>query len=228
MKIQEAYVKFLTLVNRNATNNNINVDRARFIMLFRDIELRFYDWVLKNRDSDEIRQVGHLLVPRKKLNKNSELDIYDLYDIPEDYFEFSNLHVQASSDGCTDELHTEEVKTENLEEVLTDEFSKPSFEYRETVYHLSEGDKVAVYKNDFSIKEVKMTYYRLPRQVSIEGYVKIDGTQSTQNIDPEWDEKTAYKILLYMAKDFAAMNEDVNKYQINKDSLFESLKQQSK
>ena len=226
MKIQEAYVKFLTLVNRNATNNNINVDIARFIMLFRDVELRFYDWLLNNRGSDTIRQAAHLLVPRKKLKKVSELDIYDLYELEKDYFEFSNLHVTATNGGCVGELHTEEVKSENIEEILTDEFSKPDFEYRETVYHLSEGNKIAIYKDDFSIQEVKMTYYKLPRQVSMTGYVRVDGTTSTTDVDPEWDEKTTYKILLYMAKDFAAMNEDSTKYQINKDSLFESLAQQ--
>lgn len=223
MKIEDAYLRFLTLVNRNNTNNNVNVDRARFIMLFRDVELRFYDWATKNNQSDTIRQVAHLLVPRKKLVLGGKEEIYDTYKLPEDYFKFSNLHVKATDGTCTDEVRAEEVKTENLEEILSDEFSKPSFEFRETVYHLSEGDKVAVYKDDFSIEEVKMTYYRLPRQVSMDGYLKSDGTPSTQNIDPEWDENTTYKILIYMAKDFSAMNEDPNKYQINKDSLFESL-----
>lgn len=225
MDIQKAYIDFIGLVNRNATNNNVNVDKARFILLFRNVELRFYDFVLKNRQNDSIRQVSHLLVPRQKLVRFSEEAKYDQYTLPENYFEFSNLHVTATDGKCTDELRTEEVKTENLEEILHDEFSKPDFEFRETIYHLSQDNQVSVYKNDFSIKKVEATYYRLPRQVSMEGYFQIDGTPSTQNIDPEWDEKTTNKILLYMAKEFSAMNGDQNSYQMAKDNLFESLQQ---
>jgi hypothetical protein len=225
VNIEEAYVTFLSLVNRNATNNNVNVDKSRFIMFFRDVELRFYDWVLKNRHNDTIRQARHLLVPRKKLQSESEEDKYDLYSLPEDYFELSSLHVDASNGTCSGSLRTEEIKSENIEDVLTDEFTKPSFDFRETVYHLSEDDKVSIYKDDFEITNVDLTYYRLPRQVSIEGYTKVDGSASTQNIDPEWDEKTTYKILLYMSKEFAAKNADQAGYHLSKDSLFEGLQQ---
>jgi len=223
--IKDAYLTFLNLVNRNATNNNVNVDKARFIMLFRDVELRFYDFVLKNRHNDTIRLVRHLLVPRKELKKFSSEDSYNTYQLPEDYFDISSLHVLASSGSCKDNLKTEEVKTENLEDVLYDWNTKPSFDFRETLYHLSDKDRVTVYKDDFTIDNVSITYYREPVQVSISGYTKSDGSESTQDIDPEWDEKTTYKILLAMAKEFSAMNSDPNNYQLSKDSLFESLQQ---
>src|SRR5690554_4261732 len=102
-------------------------------MLFRDVELRFYDWVTKNNQSDTIRQVAHLLVPRKKLVLGRKEDIYNTYQLPEDYFNIYNLHVKDTDGTCTDEVRTEEVKTENLQQILSDEFSKPSFEFRETV-----------------------------------------------------------------------------------------------
>ena len=210
------------LVNRNATNNNQNVDKSRFITMFRDMELRFYEFILKNRQNDTIRDVANFLVPRQIVTLSQNEQKYNTYNLPENFFEFANLHVKAKKDNCVDGLLTVEVKTEDVEEVLNDQFSKPDFFSRETVYHLSEDNKVAVYKGDFEIDKVELTYYRFPRQVDIAGYTRTDGTVSNQDVDPEWDDKEINKILLYMAKDFSANNGD-NKYQIEKDRLFESL-----
>lgn len=224
MTIKDTYITFLNLVNRNATNNNVNVDKSRFIQLLRSAELGYYDLVLRGSSNDALRQVQHLLVPKKSIALTSKKDTFDLYKLPVDYFELSNLQVSATSDSCTDYLKSKEVKSENIEEIINDSFQKPSFEYRETIYHLADNHNIAIYKDNFSIKDVNLTYYRLPRQVSIDGYIMTDGTLSSVDVDPEWDDKTLYKILLYMSKNFSASNEDTAKYQIDKDSLSERLR----
>jgi len=224
MTILETYTSFLQLVNRNATNNNLNVDQARFVIMFREAELSFYDLILSTgRKDKKIREVSHLLVPRKALTLDNKYDTYDDYTLPKDYFDFSSLHVRGAENSKVADLLATEVKSDDIEEVLNDEFTRPSFLYRETVYHLSENNKVTIYKRKFDIEDVRLTYYRLPRQVDIAGYTRTDGTQSTQNIDPEWDDKSINQILLFMTKGFSAVNSDTNSYQLSKDRLSEGL-----
>lgn len=219
MTIQEAYIQFLNLVNRNATNNRTSVDKTRFIMLFNDIQNRYVVWNLEKRNEDSIRNVQALLVKNTPLALIENKDNYSRFTLPENYFEFANLSAKAKTDCCeADDMLLYEVKSEDVEEKLVDTNHQPSFEYRETFYHLGDNS-IVVYKKDFTIEAVKLTYYRYPVQVDIEGIVRPDQTISG-NVDPEFDDKVLGIILLAMAKEFAAINSEAAEYQLSKDRLF--------
>ena len=219
MTIQEAYIQFLNLVNRNATNNRTSVDKTRFIMLFNDIQNRYVVWNLEKRNEDSIRNVQALLVKNTPLALIENKDNYSRFTLPENYFEFANLSAKAKTDCCeADDMLLYEVKSEDVEEKLVDTNHQPSFEYRETFYHLGDNS-IVVYKKDFTIEAVKLTYYRYPVQVDIEGIVRPDQTISG-NVDPEFDDKVLGIILLAMAKEFAAINSETAEYQLSKDRLF--------
>lgn len=219
MTIQEAYIQFLNLVNRNATNNRTSVDKTRFIMLFNDIQNRYVVWNLEKRNEDSIRNVQALLVKNTPLALIESKDNYSRFTLPENYFEFANLSAKAKTDCCeADDMLLYEVKSEDVEEKLVDTNHQPSFEYRETFYHLGDNS-IVVYKKDFTIEAVKLTYYRYPVQVDIEGIVRPDQTTSG-NVDPEFDDKVLGIILLAMAKEFAAINSEAAEYQLSKDRLF--------
>lgn len=219
MTIQEAYIQFLNLVNRNATNNRTSVDKTRFIMLFNDIQNRYVVWNLEKRNEDSIRNVQALLVKNTPLALIESKDNYSRFTLPENYFEFANLSAKAKTDCCeADDMLLYEVKSEDVEEKLVDTNHQPSFEYRETFYHLGDNS-IVVYKKDFTIEAVKLTYYRYPVQVDIEGIVRPDQTISG-NVDPEFDDKVLGIILLAMAKEFAAINSEAAEYQLSKDRLF--------
>ena len=219
MTIQEAYIQFLNLVNRNATNNRTSVDKPRFVMLFNDIQNRYVVWNLEKRNEDSIRNVQALLIKNTPLTLVENKDNYSRFTLPENYFEFANLTAKAKTDCCeADDMLLFEVKSEDVEEKLVDTNHQPSFEYRETFYHLGDNS-IVVYKKDFTIEAVKLTYYRYPVQVDIEGIVRPDQTTSG-NVDPEFDDKVVGIILLTMAKEFAAINSETAEYQLNKDRLF--------
>lgn len=223
MTINQAYINFLNLVNRNLTNNNINVDKPRFVIMFNDMQLRFEDYLLEKKFDESIRECTHLLITDKDLTLKTQSDDKDAYNLPEDYFDLSNLHVYANKDKCKDiRFHTFEVKSEDTEELLNDKNNQPSFEYRETFYFTSGDKTVSVFKKDFEINTVKLTYYKQPREVDIEGYIRMDGTPST-SIDPEWRDQSINKILLAMSKEFAAINSDGAQYELSKDRLFQPL-----
>lgn len=223
MKIKEAYIHYVELVNRNATNNNINVDQQRFILDFNKTSIIFTSWILDKRNEDVIRTISPLLILEAPLTKDITSPTYTSFNLPLNYFELANVHVYGTKDKCEDQkLKAFEVKSENLEELLDDDSNKPSFDYRETFY-LTGSNKVNVYKTDFDISKVNLSYYRYPKEVDMAGYIRLDGSHSTQDIDPEFDDKVVYKILLAMAKQFSATNGDTTSYQVRKDELFSEI-----
>lgn len=222
MKIEEAYLRYVNLVNRNATNNNLSVDKPRFVMNFNDMSVRYVQWMLEKRNDDSLRNLSKVLVVDQPLQAGPSDSSKSQFELPDNYLDFSNLNVVASKGSCSNKkLFTFEIKSEDEQEILSDEFNKPSFEYRETPYFFS-GDSVVILKDNFSIDKALLTYYRYPAKVDISGYLNFENQQST-SIDPEFDDKVVLKILYAMAKEFSANNGDAGKYQIEKDRLFSDI-----
>lgn len=222
MKINDTYIHFVDLVNRNATNNNINVDKPRFINLFNKISIEYTSWILEKRNEDVIRHISPLLILEKPLKAKEHKDSYSAFTLPTDYFDLANLHVTADQGTCKNEkLFTFEVKSENLEELLADSNNKPSFRFRETFYLTSAG-AISIYKDNFTLNKVNLSYYRYPKQVDIAGYIHSDGSAS-KDIHPEFDDKVVHKLLTAMAKQFASTNGDQLAYQMNQAKLFSEI-----
>lgn len=215
MKIEEARLHFLNIVEKNGTNNNLNIDRPRFIEWFNFTNSKYQENTLKNKKNDTIREMAPFLLYSPNLGGKVEEDKHTSFTRPEDFFDLSNVFIEAKKGKCvvTDFTLTEE-KSENIHIKLTDTNYKPSFKARETFYHLIE-DSVLIYHNaDFDINSAKLLYYKAIPDVDIEGYEKEDGTPST-NIDPQTDTKTTINILELMAVLFITAQGDLDKYQAN-------------
>ena len=72
MSVEEAYHVFTEKVNRNSINDNIMVDRSRFISLFNEAQIRFVEWILEKRNEDDIRHIQRLMVCDKVLKSKGE------------------------------------------------------------------------------------------------------------------------------------------------------------
>ena len=220
MKIKEIYSQFRLLIEKNATNNKLNVDTGRFILLFNLTTKRFQNYILEKRNDDSIRMLSPFLVLNKALTESEKTETYSTYAKPKDYFEFSNVTVRATKKNCVDKiLLSHEIKSENVHQYLFDEFTKPSFLARETLY-LMTGDGVTVYKDlDFDITKVELSYYKEIPEADIAGYKKMDGTQS-QDIDTTLPENAIPIITMAMVKLFSMSSGDTQTYQIANAELF--------
>ena len=74
MTIQETYLRFLNKVNKNFINDNISVDKGRFIILFNSSQLKYFDWIFAQKNTDSIRDVQSLKVSNKELEKSKKYD----------------------------------------------------------------------------------------------------------------------------------------------------------
>lgn len=218
MTITTAYTRFLQLVNGNMTNNNISVDKPRFVLLFNSSQIKFVENMLDKRNDDSIRYISKLLIADKKLGKVGDKKTHSSFKLPEDYFDLSSAYAEASVPGCIDRIDLYEAKSENLEEVLKDWSHRPSFKWREAPYLTSE-DNLLVYRDDFTVDKVYLTYYRNPKEVDIVGYVREDKSPSI-SINPELPDKAVEQILDIMAKEFSANSGNGGQYQLDKDRVF--------
>jgi hypothetical protein len=218
MTIEQAYLQYLQLINRNATNNNTNVSKDRFVLTFNNVQNRYVEWVLEKRNEDDIRDIQVLLQKDVPLSLLGSEEKFQSYQLPNNYFDFANIRAKAKSDCCpADNIHLFEVKSEDVESLFVDTNNEPSFDWRESFYHFA-NNAVILYRKNFEYDKVYLTYYRYPQQVDIQGY--FVGTTPSTNIDPEFDDKVVNRIILGMSKEFAAITSDTASYQMDKDRLF--------
>lgn len=213
MKIQEAYLYFLNIVEKNSTNNNLDIDKSRFVEWFNFSSAKYQEDVLTNKiGNSEIREMSPFLVS-KSLSLRSGNKTYDIYDFPKDFFDISSVYLTANKGKCVAfDFELDEVKDQDIPFRLNDSNYTPSFKARETFYTLMDGGLAMYHKEDFEIKEVLLSYYKQIPEVDMSGYVRYDGSNST-DIDPETSKRTTINILELMATLFITAQGDMGKYQ---------------
>ena len=185
MTPQTAYKEFLLKVNKNDTNANIKIPKSQFVLLFNEEKNIFVEDKIKNEESSaEIEAISELLELDKPLVLESVSKIKDDYKLPEDFLRRTTSYVLADKGTCKDNVMVAWIiKAKNRDIYLQNTNLRPSFEYQET-FAILNNDKISFYKTDFIITEAYLNYYRMPKDLDIEGYTKIDGTPS---IDAETD-----------------------------------------
>lgn len=218
MDILDVYYRFLLKVNKNAINDNIAVDKGRFVILFNTSQNKYLDMIIRASSNGEVRNIQKFKVPNKELVKGSLHEDFRGFLLPEDYFRFVNVRAKGEQDGCEDFFDVMwEVKSENIHELYNDKFNEPSFDYRETFYTFGE-DAIQIYRKGFDISNVFLTYYRFPTPVDIEGYIHFDGSHST-NVHPEFTDSDIENILDICVKDFNINSDYVERYQIDSNEI---------
>ncbi|NDU95745.1 hypothetical protein [Spirosoma terrae] len=88
----------------------------------------------------------------------------------------------------------------NLSELLRDPLNNPSWDWRETLYTL-QADGLHLYlAPDFMIDQVKLTYYRYPVNIDLNGYITDSGSAAS-TINPELEDVACDQILDRLAKE---------------------------
>lgn len=218
MTIQEAYLQFLSKVNRNNKSNNITADKQRFVQLFNENAIKEIEQVIAEGNDERIRQIQIFLKPDTQLSLESTVKDRVLYVLPNDYLDLSSAYALADKDQCkAQKINLIEIKDKNYTQVLSDNFNKPSFEYRESPFVIADN-KFNVFTGDFTYTDVVITYYRYPKKVDIAGYVNLDNQAST-DVDPEGDDKFINRVVSMAALDYSRNYQDIQGVQINKDRV---------
>ena len=82
MDINETYLKFLNKVNKNYINDNVSVDKGRFIIIYNEAEKKYVDWVFTQNNTQVIRNIQILKVKNKELEKKESQNDLDSFKLP--------------------------------------------------------------------------------------------------------------------------------------------------
>ncbi len=175
----ETYKQFLLRINKNDTNKNINVPRGEFVLLFNEQRLKWLDDIVKDKVStDEIEDIAELYKPDTELTLATTNPLFSEFTLPTDYFRRTSVYCLASKGECTNNVMVAwDFKPKNKDFNIQNSNEDPSFEYQETKYSIK-GATIVLYKKDFNIDKVFLSYYSQPIALDIAGYKRLDGSTS--------------------------------------------------
>lgn len=219
MNFEESYQKYLVLAESNGTTDKLSTDKSRFAVKYNISQNKIVEWFIENNSTDENRYLQSIKKPYEKLNLLKSEKDYTSFNIPDTYFEFIDLKIKGEKGNCSDQLfRAREVKGENVSNLLVDQFSKPSFKYRETFYTI-EDNAVQAYKDGFEV-EAEMSYYRYPKQVELEDPDNPESAFKDEQL--EFDDKLINRII-FMTVALHQLSSDDPKYQAFKQETIQKF-----
>jgi hypothetical protein len=196
--------RYIIKAEKNGTNDSITTDNYRVCLLFNESQNKFLTLHLQQRGIDDVRYVQNFLVLDKSIPSTSKEEDKYSSDLPKNYFDLADVRARAKKAECLDLINLFEIRTENLNEILQDEFNKPSFEWREAPFTVN-SNRLSIYTDKtFSISEILLNYYRYPNQIRL----KIEDDPESgfdESLPIEWDDKSLNDIISLMV-----FNSDIN------------------
>lgn len=213
ISFEEAYTRYIIKAEKNATNDNIVSSRQHFAKIFNESQNKYIDFLIKKAPEEERRHLHPILIKDKDLGKSKKTKTQYIFQLPNDYFDIVTSYVYISTECCSNiKLYGFPIDPFNENEILQDEFNKPSVLYRETPYLLSNNSLKIFYEN-FTIDKCVLNYYRKPTEISQEDSTNPESPLKKQFLD--FEEKIVDKIISFAVGEFD-MNNENTRYQIQK------------
>lgn len=208
----EAYKKFELKVNKLSTNDNVDISPGEFVLIFNEEQQKWFEDNFKNRGTRYVDVVQKLISHDASLEIKESHNNHTDFILPPNYFDYISSYSLADQGTCKGRvIYNEEIRIVNKNILYKDEYNSPSFDYQEGFITLA-GDTLQVYKKDFEVVSTFLTYYRYPVNIDIEGYIKIDGTDSV-NINPELGDHYVDEIIDLCVRQVSADYSDPERWQ---------------
>lgn len=214
MTSKEIYKRFLLEMNKNDSNEGVNILPSHFVLLFNTERLRWLsEFFNDDADNWKLSTLDNLLEVDMLLKKVKTYDDSVEFEIPTDFFRQASSFSIADKGDCKGKrIFNFEKKALGFQTTLADDFSSPQFDYEETPYIITKK-KLRVYFDDFTIKRAYLSFYREPKPIDIAGYTKIDGSAST-NLDTDLTEEQIDEVIERVVKRVSGKTGDVEKHQV--------------
>lgn len=224
MDVNLIFVKIKQRLNKLDSNDYDNIQCWQIVEAFNKAQR---DWVRRQLHGGNMYKEGYesttrriddlqiLLktVPLDVIKDNSRVFSTDV--IPGDYLQYKRLDVKVKSDCQKDKMifKSDLIEEANVNAYYSDEFLKPSLEWRET-FHTIKGNKIYIYSDEkFTVSDASITYYKQPRDISINGCEDILGVNNG-DINPEFKDDIVEVIIdeavSILASDIESPNQSVS------------------
>lgn len=214
MKASEVYDKFILKSEKNSINDGLSTDKRRFIELYNEYQIRYFEYIRGLKNEDENRYIESLLIKDFKISESDKNSNYYSFKIPKNYLNLSSVYALGSKGNCKNQRISLpiEVLDEEVNLYLDDENTKPSFEYRESIYTIG-GKSINVYYSDFQINSIRLSYYRYPIELRL---LNNDNPESDfdDSFEVDFDNKSINKIISASVAGFD-INDNSERWQLN-------------
>jgi hypothetical protein len=218
--VEELIYEFKLNLNKMDRQDNVQVPLEDILVFLNQAQL---SWVKSKVGENNIFRDGYegtrkriddlqiLKVDDASLTLQKTTDVLykgykaDLKTIP-NYMMYIMSHVGARKEDCKAGLTVDLIRQNDLSTLYFDANFSPSFEWRSTFATIGQ-DNIIVYTDEtFEIENLYLTYLRYPKAIDSEGYIKIDGLDSSkQDCELPYYAKAD---LLNLATKFAAQSVD--------------------
>lgn len=216
MTALEAYKRFLLKINKFDSNDEIRISKGEFVMLFNDEAKRWLNAKIgKYNNNSDIVNLLSLLVYDLPLAKQGDFDYYSSFTLPDNFFTYNDCKALVKKTGCNPikYIYTRLINPKDSSTLYHDEFSSPSFEWEETFADIA-NQKINVYTKGFTVESLKISYYMNPPDIDIEGYKKINGSNST-TINPILEDVYVNEIINRCVLEALRNYNSVENYQVS-------------
>lgn len=218
---EQAFIKFQIKINENYESSRIGIDRGRFVVIFNEAQNKMVEFILNRKGTDDYTYIQSILVPNKKISKETYTEDSDIFPVPDDFLNLSSAYSTAKMGVCKNQkINLFDIKDDNKTEVLQDEFNKPSFIAREAPLSIA-NNKIFLYKDGFTHEYLFLTYYRYPKQIRL---LDPDNPESNfdPNFNPEFDDLLLDRIISMASSEFE-INTGDSKFQTDRVRATEQL-----
>jgi len=192
--VEELIYEFKLNLNKMDRQDNVQVPLEDILVFLNQAQL---SWVKSKVGENNIFRDGYegtrkriddlqvLKVDDVSLTLQKTTDVLykgykaDLKTIP-NYMMYIMSHVGARKEDCKAGLTVDLIRQNDLSTLYFDANFSPSFEWRSTFATIGQ-DNIIVYTDEtFEIENLYLTYLRYPKAIDSEGYIKIDGLDSSK------------------------------------------------
>ena len=215
MTSQEAYVSFLNLANKLNSNDDVNIDIGRFVLLYnKHAKIWLTSNVKKDKATRKVDELQGLIKENILLTRvNTTFNHVD-FQLPDDWYDFIGGYALCTRGTCKDRvIYSDQAKNEEKSLILFDANWRPDFDFEWLPVTIGE-DKLQVFFSDFSIQEYYLDYYRYPVDIDIAGYVRIDGTASVDT-NPDLADAFVNEIIDLVVADVSRIYQNNEKAQLD-------------
>ena len=216
MTSQEAYISFLNLANKLNSNDDVNIDIGRFVLLYnKHSKIWLADKVRKDKSNQKIDETQQLVRENVQLVPASTANDHVEFKLPSDWYEHIGGYALCTKDTCQGRLiNASQAKNEEKRLILFDENWRPDFDFEWLPITIGQ-DHVQVYFRDFSVQSFSVDYYRYPGDIDIAGYLKSDNVTLSTNINPDVDDIYVNEIIDLVVLDVSRIYQNQEKVQLD-------------
>ncbi len=131
------------------------------------------------------------------------------------YMFYVDSYILADKGRCKNKIiwvNKDLIKHGDLQFLLTNDHYKPSFEYQETFNELSSNEILVYTDGSFTPNKLYLSYIRYPKRIDKTGYIKFDGSAST-DVDCELNDYLEDELLNIVVQNLAEYTENASAVQ---------------